>query len=195
MDAALEGFLEPALALGDVLLQVRLEGCMVGEGVLAFILDAEEIPPEIAVAYDVLAEGVPRLGHGLHLPERLLEAGKGHLLLHGGRQLPAAQGHQHAQGTALLHGLVEELGGPVVILREAVAPPHILIPAQATGQHTAGVPVPVGGGPLQQGEGLFAPSCPLIVVDVLESLFYLTAQCHVATRSFPLIYSQCGFPR
>ena len=94
---------KPAFALGNGIFHVILKFRVTGEGVPAFPLDPQEIPPEIDIAYGILAEGISFLRQRQHLVKGFLQTGKWHLFLHRRRQLPAAQRHHHAQSAALLH--------------------------------------------------------------------------------------------
>ena len=175
IDASPKGFPEPVLTFGNVLLQIGLEGNLVRERIPVLILDSQKIPPEIGISHHILAESVSRFGQLQCLLESFLQTGKRHFILHFRRQLSCTQSHQHSQCASLLHRFVQQGNGTVVILRKSMSLPHILIAAQTSGQHAAGVSVALGGSSLQKGKCLPSSSRPLIVVNVLQRLFYFTA--------------------
>ena len=76
---------------------------MAGKGILAFALNAQEIPPEVGVADGVLAERIALLCLFQHDIKRFLNAGKRHFALAELGQLARTQADKNAQRTPLLY--------------------------------------------------------------------------------------------
>ena len=178
IDAAPECLPEPVLTLGDVLLQIGLESLPGGEILSGLLLDAQEIPPEVAVADYILAEGIAA-GCVFQNPVKGFLQGDGRLAFQTYAQYAAADGDQHTDGTALFHcQTVEGFHLFIRLLREAEALPDILRTGQAPCQNTGGIAVPGSRSIGQQLESLLTmPGIAFVfIIDILECFLHIVTE-------------------